>query len=299
MPRLQWQTHNRSAPEELPTIEGNPVLHGWQESDHASINALHAFLIGFVASAVWLGCMYIPPIRASLGATFVDRGWVDFAETWFFFWGMAILYFKYFKIKHQERASLLSLFPSNISEVVDSPTVGAFIDNIYHIPASMRDSIIVNRIRKSLELFEARNSKSEAEAMQNSLYAVDANRSTGSYALVKVFLWAILILGFIGTVQGLALVVGNLSWEDTNPEALKQAIKGLTGGLGMAFDTTLLGLILSMFISFLLALIQKQDEKALTMIDVFSSEKLLPKLNEESSRPDDSSVSLSSISRRK
>jgi hypothetical protein len=135
--------------------------------------------------------------------------------------------------------------------------------------------------------------------MQNSLYAVDANRSTGSYALVKVFLWAILILGFIGTVQGLALVVGNLSWEDTNPEALKQAIKGLTGGLGMAFDTTLLGLILSMFISFLLALIQKQDEKALTMIDVFSSEKLLPKLNEESSRPDDSSVSLSSISRRK
>ena len=115
--------------EELPTIEGKPVRHGWQESDHANVNALHAFIIGFVVSTIWLACMYIPPIRASFGAIFVDRGWVDFAETWFFFWGVAILYLKYFKIKHQERAAMLNLFPSNISEVVDSSTVGAFIDN--------------------------------------------------------------------------------------------------------------------------------------------------------------------------
>ena len=278
--------------EELPTIEGKPVRHGWQESDHANVNPLHAFLIGFGASAIWLACMYIPPIRASFGAIFVDRGWVDFAETWFFFWGMAILYLKYFKIKHQERAALLNLFPSNIGEVVDSSTVGSFIDNIYDMPASMRDSIIVNRIRKALELFEARNSKSEAEAMLNSLSAVDANRSTGSFALVKVFLWAIPILGFIGTVQGLAQAVGSLNIDASDPAALKAAIGNLTGGLGIAFDTTLLGLILSMFLSFPLALIQKQDEDALTMIDTFCSEKLLPKLNEESSKPDDSSVSL-------
>ena len=278
--------------EELPTIEGKPVRHGWQESDHANVNALHAFLIGFVVSTIWLACMYIPPIRASFGAIFVDRGWVDFAETWFFFWGVAILYLKYFKIKHQERAAMLNLFPSNISEVVDSSTVGAFIDNIYDMPASMRDSIIVNRIRKALELFEARNSKSEAEGMLNSLSAVDSNRSNGSYALVKVFLWAIPILGFIGTVQGLAQAVASLNIDASDPAALKAAIGNLTGGLGVAFDTTLLGLILSMFMSFPLALIQKQDEETLTMIDVFCSEKLLPKLNEESSKPDDTSVSL-------
>lgn len=274
--------------EDLPTITGKPVRHGWQESDHANVNALHAFLIGLVLSTVWLACMYIPPIRASFGAIFVDRGWVDFAETWFFFWGMAIIYLKFQKIKHQERSLLLNLFPSNISEVVDSSTVGSFIDNIYDMPASMRDSIIVNRIRKALELFEARNSKSETEAILNSSSAVDANRATGSYALTKVFLWAIPILGFIGTVQGLAQAVASLNIDASDPAALKAAIGNLTGGLGVAFDTTLLGLILSMFMSFPLALVQKKDEDTLTLMDVFCTEKLLPKLNEESGQPDPS-----------
>jgi flagellar motor component MotA len=278
--------------EELPTLSGKPVRHGWKESDHANVNPLHAFAIGFVISAVWLACMYIPPIRASFGAIFVDRGWVDFAETWFFFWGMAIIVLKYFKIKHQERALLLNLFPSNIGEEVNASTVGAFIDNIYDMPAQMRDSIMVNRIRKALELFEVRNSKSEAEALLNSSSAVDSNRSTGSYSLVKVFLWAIPILGFIGTVQGLAIAVGSLNIDASDPDALKAAIGNLTGGLGIAFDTTLLGLILSMIMSFPLALVQKQDEEVLTMIDAFCSEKLLPKLNEDGAVPDDSKANL-------
>jgi signal transduction histidine kinase len=271
--------------EDLPTISGKPVRHGWKESDHANVNPLYAFAIGLGASVLWLACMYIPPVRSSFGSLFVDRGWVNFAETWFFFWGMAILGLKYFKINHQERALLLNLFPSNIAEVVNANTVGSFIDNIYDMPATMRDSIIVNRIRKALELFEVRNSKSESEGMLNSLSAVDANRATGSYSLVKVFLWAIPILGFIGTVQGLATAVGSLNIDASDPEALKAAIGNLTGGLGIAFDTTLLGLILSMIISFPLAMMQKQDEEVLTMIDVFCSEKLLPKLSEESDKP--------------
>jgi hypothetical protein len=144
------------------------------------------------------------------------------------------------------------------------------------MPASMRDSIFVNRIRKALELFEARNSKSEA--MLNSLSAVDANRSNGSYALVKVFLWAIPILGFIGTMVGLAGLHSSLVFDASDPAAIKAAFSNLTGALCFVFDPPLLGVILAMFLSFLMALIQKQEEKALTMIDAFCSEKLLPKL---------------------
>ena len=264
--------------QEPPNIESKPVRHGWQESDPANVNALHAFLIGFVVSVVWLACMYIPPIRVSVGAIFVDRGPAGFAEAWLFFWGIAILYLKYLKIKYQERAVMLNLFPSNIGEVVDSSTVGAFIDNIYDMPASMRDSIFVNRIRKALELFEARNSKIEAVAILDSLSAVDANRSNGSYALVKVFLWAIPILGFIGTMVGLAGLHSSLVFDASDPAAIKAAFSNLTGALSFVFDPPLLGVILSMFLSFLMALIQKQEGKALTMIDTFCSEKLLPKL---------------------
>jgi len=272
--------------EKLPTIEGKPVRRGWQESHHAKVNALLAFLIGCVASAVWLGCMYyIPPIRFSIGAIFVDRGWVGLVETWLFFWGVAILYLKYLKIKYQERAALLNLFPSNIGEVVDSSTVGAFIDYIYKMPASMRRSIFVNRIRKALEIFEARNSKSEAEVLLNSLSAVDANRSADSFARVKVFLWAIPILGFVATVQALTTLASSMSFDATDPASIQAAFSNLTAGLRIVFDPTLLGVILSMFLSFLLALVQKQDKAALTMIDTICSEKLLPKLEKKATSP--------------
>ena len=265
--------------EQLPNTEGKPVRHGWSESDPAKVNALHAFLIGLVVSAVWLACcMYVPPIRFSIGGIFVDRGWAGFAVTWLFFWGTAILYLKLLKIKYQERTALLNLFPSKIGGVVDSSTVGAFIDNIYGMPAQVRGSMAVNRIRKALELFEARNSKIEAEAMLDSLSAVDANRSNGSYALVKVFLWAIPVLGFIGTMQGFGIMHSSLDFDPTDPAAIKAAFSNLTGGLSLCFDPTLLGVVLSMFLSFLLALIQKRDEKALAMIDSICSEKLLPKL---------------------
>ena len=72
--------------------------------------------------------------------------------------------------------------------------------------------------------------------------------------------------------------VSSLSAGSTDAEALKNSINSLTCGLGMAFDTTLLGLVLSMIMSFPMAAMQKQEEEVLTLIDAFCNEKLLPRL---------------------
>ncbi|TAE90802.1 MAG: hypothetical protein EAZ81_08775 [Verrucomicrobia bacterium] len=95
------------------------------------------------------------------------------------------------------------------------------------------------------------------------------------------------ILGFIGTVQGLSQAVSSLSAGSTDPEALKASINNLTSGLGVAFDTTLLGLILSMIMSFPMAVMQKVEEEVITEIDAFCTEKLLPKLNDSQNASDD------------
>jgi hypothetical protein len=259
--------------------DAKPVRTGWKEKDHANVNFLLALLIGSTVTILFLGAMF--PLRGSIGAIFLDRGWVNWAETFLFFWGLAILGLKVKQNGHQEKATLLNLFPSTLGDKVNSLTVGGFIDNIYQIPTALRDTLIVNRIRKSLELFEIRNSNSEAESFLGSQSDIDSNRSAGSYSLVKVFLWAIPILGFIGTVMGLSTAVGSLSMGDnSDPAALKESINSLTGGLGVAFDTTLLGLILSMFLSFPLSAVQKKEDETLTLIDAFCSEKLLPKLDD-------------------
>lgn len=101
------------------------------------------------------------------------------------------------------------------------------------------------------------------------------------------FLRAIPILGFIRTVEGLSIAVSSLSTGSGDPNQLKESINELTGGLGVAFDTTLPGLVLSMILSFPLAGMQKEEDEVLTLIDAFCNEKLMPKLNDSKSDTSD------------
>lgn len=268
--------------EEKTTASGSarPQRAGWEENDHANVDFVKSLLFGLGGTVAILLLMI--PLRGSrLGAIFLDRGWVNYAETFLFVWGIAILVMKWKQNQHQARATLLQLFPERLGREINSSNVGGFIDNIYKTPLTLRDSLIVNRIRKALELFELRVDNGEVAAFLSTQSDIDANRSTGSYSLLKVFLWAIPILGFIGTVMGLSVAVSSLAMGDTSdPEALKTSINSLTGGLGIAFDTTLLGLILSMLMSFPLSAVQKKEDETLTLIDAFCTEKLLPKLND-------------------
>lgn len=257
-----------------------PERDGWEEKDHANVNFGKSFLIGVGVTILYMLLM-IPFRESRFGGIFLDRGWVNYVETLFFVWGITILIMKWKKNQHQAQAALLNLFPDHLGKEINSSNVGAFIDNIYQVPLTLRDSLIVNRIRKSLELFESRVDNGEVAAFLATQSDIDANRSSGSYSLLKVFLWAIPILGFIGTVMGLSVAVGSLAMGDNaDPAALKESINSLTGGLGVAFDTTLLGLILSVLLSFPLSAVQKHEDETLTLIDTFCTEKLLPKLND-------------------
>jgi flagellar motor component MotA len=263
---------------------------GWHEEDHANVGFFSSLAFGVVISALFFVTM-IPLLSQDtknpyFGDLFLRRGWVNYAETFLFIWGMVILVMKWKKTKRQRRAMLLDIVPSKLGSEINSETVGGFIDHIYKLPQRLRDSLMVNRIRKGMELFEKRNNNGEVATFLNAQSDIDANRITGSYTLLKVFLWAIPILGFIGTVQGLSVAVSSLSAGSTDPEALKESINNLTGGLGVAFDTTLLGLILSMIMSFPLAVMQKEEEAMLTEIDAFCTEKLLPKLNDAQNATD-------------
>jgi flagellar motor component MotA len=279
------------APTSAATPPAKVTRDGWKEDDHANVNFALSLGYGVLLSALFLVAM-LPlqgksPAEPGFGDIFLKRGWVNYGEVFLFLWGMVILAMKWSKTKRQRRAMLLDVVPAKLGTEINTHTVGGFIDHLYKLPNRLRDSLMVNRIRKGMELFEKRNNNSEVATFLSAQSDIDANRVTGSYTLLKVFLWAIPILGFIGTVQGLSTAVGSLSAGSTDPEALKASINNLTSGLGVAFDTTLLGLILSMIMSFPMAVMQKVEEEVITEIDAFCTEKLLPKLNDSQNGTDD------------
>jgi biopolymer transport protein ExbB/TolQ len=58
------------------------------------------------------------------------------------------------------------------------------------------------------------------------------------------------------------------------------SIGNVTSGLGTAFDTTLLGLVLAMFLNFPMNVLAKSEDDNLNNIDAFCNEVLLPRLND-------------------
>jgi biopolymer transport protein ExbB/TolQ len=202
-------------------------------------------------------------------------------ETFFFFWAVGLLYLKGQKLRHQKDAMLLDVLPAEIASEINRENVGHFIDHLYGLPARLRDSLMVNRIRKGLELFEVRQSNGEVSNMMSAQSNIDSSRIGGSYSLVKVFLWAIPILGFIGTVLGLSVAIGSIDLSDmTDMEKVMKSFGSVTSGLGTAFDTTLLGLVLAMFLNFPMNAVSKSEDDNLNNIDAFCNEILLPRLND-------------------
>ena len=265
----------------------------WEETDPTNPNALLAFGIGMGITTLWFIAIFpfaaphgLDPSKMTGLQKFVDLFYkhftISFANTLFFFWGSAICALKWFKLKHQYQALLLDVLPKELGREIDGSNVGEFIDHIYRLPAKLRDSMMVNRIRKGLELFEVRPNVGHVAAMMSSQSAIDSSRIMGSYILTKAFLWAIPLLGFIGTVIGLSHAISGMQFGNVEDvSAIVNSISVVTGGLGTAFDATLLGLVFAVILNFPLNALVKHEEECLNDIDAFCNEVLIPRLNDQ------------------
>jgi biopolymer transport protein ExbB/TolQ len=123
-------------------------------------------------------------------------------------------------------------------------------------------------------------------ALDDSSFYLTASES--SYALPRILVWAIPLLGFIGTVLGISTAVNGFSafLENTAEiDQIKEGIGTVTSGLAVAFDTTLLALFLSVVVMIPLVLVERLESKLLLQIDVYINDKLLPRLKEQETKP--------------
>lgn len=273
------------------TYQQQSARGGWEEADPANPSIFAALGIGLVLTLTWYGILYPfgvgkygDPSANTLDYIhdlFYERTWVNMLESFFFFFAVAILWLKGKKLRHQKDAMFLDVLPTDLGLEINAQNVGHFVDHLYGLPGRLRDSMMVNRIRKGLELFEVRQNNSEVNTMLEAQSNIDSARVGGSYSLVKVFLWAIPILGFIGTVLGLSTAIGSIDLSDTTDlDKIMGSIGNVTSGLGTAFDTTLLGLVLALFLNFPISALSKAEDDNLNNIDAFCNEVLLPRLND-------------------
>jgi hypothetical protein len=199
------------------------------------------------------------------------------------FWAMSILILKWLRLKQQKETMLLDVLPTEISDQITVDSIDNFITHINDLPGESSDSFLINRVVRGLEHFRVRKSAAETVTMMESQSAIDANNVAGSYTILKVFIWSLPILGFIGTVMGVSTAVASLANSLSgggSMEAMKSALQDVFGGLGTAFDTTLLALIMSMLVKIPASALQKSEEDLITSVDEYCNENLLRRLND-------------------
>ncbi len=126
--------------------------------------------------------------------------------------------------------------------------------------------------------------KTAAElALDDSTFYLSASES--SYTFPRVLVWAIPLLGFIGTVIGISQAVNGFSRfleQAGEIEQIKEGIGTVTSGLAVAFDTTLLALLLSVLVMIPLVLVERMESRLLLRVDIYINDLVLPRLKEKS-----------------
>jgi biopolymer transport protein ExbB/TolQ len=195
---------------------------------------------------------------------------VEQVETFLFFVGLVALVMKFFDILRQRRALSMEVFepiPAGGQSVDDIPRLQT---QLKRLPASVRDGYLGRRLNEALEFIRR---KSSATTLDDHLYYLadsDALQMQGSYASVRIIVWAIPILGFLGTVIGITMAIARLS-----PEALEQSMPEVTAGLGVAFDTTATALAFSMILMFGKFVTEKFENNLLSSVEARVSRELV------------------------
>ena len=246
-----------------------------------NVSMLTSGLIGLSATVVFYVVM-VALSQFGWSEIFWNRGWVPYVIVLMTFWSIAILGLKAQKLAKQKQAMLLDVLPNELSEEITIESIDQFLGHIAKLP-TVGDSFLVNRVVRGLEHFRVRKSTAETVTMMELQSDIDANNVAGSYTLLKVFIWALPILGFIGTVIGISAAVAGLAGSLENASdisAIKGSLNSVFAGLGTAFDTTLLALVLSLLIKVPASAMQKSEEDLITWVDEYCNENLLKRLND-------------------
>lgn len=94
---------------------------------------------------------------------------------------------------------------------------------------------------------------------------VDAQRQADGYSFVRILIWAIPMLGFLGTVLGITQALGSMHIGPEND--FQQMMDGLKTGLYVAFDTTAQALSFSIALMFVQFVVVRCENQLLEQVD--------------------------------
>jgi len=229
--------------------------------------------------------LFFDPADMNRVAKILFGNWISPLILWFFVSSLMHLWMKAGRLKSEQRQTKLmservlpNVLAASTGEA-EGKGLWAVLRQQVTVKQVSSDNLLMTRLQLYLSQSHPSDDVDEAFGITEREYM------RGSFALSRFMVWAIPILGFIGTVWGISNGIAHFSDAMTSTSSvtdvssmLKDNLPLVTNSLATAFDTTLLALLLSVPLMMVMIWLEKREEAYLIQIDQQWFHDIKPKL---------------------
>lgn len=186
-------------------------------------------------------------------------------------WALLILQSRYREVRNQRRAFGMELLPTEEGARILPEDARPLVRKAEQVTAG-RPFILANMIRLGLGKFAVSKSATDVAEVVRNQADVEVSRLVTGMSTVHYLAWAIPAIGFVGTVRGLGGAFG------ANDPDIAEFTRQAKDQLKIAFDCTLVALVLSLGLMYFVHAVQRAEETLVTDAQQYCQEHLLLRL---------------------
>lgn len=127
----------------------------------------------------------------------------------------------------------------------------------------------------ALQRFSTTRNIQDVASSAHTIFESEADRLESELSMIRYISWAIPSIGFIGTVRGIGEALAQAD------KAVQGDIAGVTQSLGVAFNSTFIALLISIFLMFLVHQLQLLQERLVFDSENYTNDKLIRHLKSD------------------
>lgn len=184
-------------------------------------------------------------------------------------WALAIMGFKAVKIIGERRLLDVDLIPIAEGMRILPEDTREFARQVQALPENRQRMLLPRALLSALRRFSTTHNVQDVSSSTHTICESEAERLESELSMIRYISWAIPSIGFIGTVRGIGEALAQAD------KAVQGDIAGVTQSLGVAFNSTFIALLISIFLMFLVHQLQLLQERLVYDTENYCDEKLI------------------------
>ena len=137
------------------------------------------------------------------------------------------------------------------------------------LPEEQQNMVLPRALLNALRRFSSTRNIQDVSSSTHTVFESEAERLESELSMIRYISWAIPSIGFIGTVRGIGEALAQAD------RAVEGDITGVTQSLGVAFNSTFIALLISIFLMFLVYQLQLLQERLVFDSENYLNDKLI------------------------